>query len=122
MQGGTTGEVKREKGVREGRGLKGEGGGGRMRVKGEGGKGPESTLEKLWFWYPYDLGTLQWLKPKDLSAASKEKQHQSLHYSTEFPHEFYAVEFPVSQTAENMGRWVHRRWICFGGGAPIFSP
>ena len=23
-----------------------------------GGKGPESTLEKLGFWYPYDLGTL----------------------------------------------------------------
>ena len=23
-----------------------------------GGKGPKNTLEKLWFWYPSDLGTL----------------------------------------------------------------
>ena len=29
-----------------------------MREEGLGGKGPESTLEKLRFWYPSDLATL----------------------------------------------------------------
>ena len=57
-KGGKKGEVNRGKGVREGTGLEGESGG-----KNEGkrveGKGPESTLEKLWFWNPYDLGTLK---------------------------------------------------------------
>ena len=32
--------------------------GGRNEGKRMGGKGSESTLEKLWFWYPSDLGTL----------------------------------------------------------------
>ena len=54
---GVKGEVKRGKVVGKWTGLEGgkKGGGKGKRV---GGKGPESTLEKLWFWYPSDLGTL----------------------------------------------------------------
>ena len=45
-KGGTKGEVKRGKGVREGTGPEGKKGG-VVRGKRVGGKGPESTLEKL---------------------------------------------------------------------------
>ena len=49
--------MKRAKQVGEGTGPEGERGGSND-GKRVGGKGPESTLEKLWFRYPYDLGTL----------------------------------------------------------------
>ena len=55
-------------GVKKGGGEKGRSGGrlnrawrgkrGENEGKRVGGKGPESTLEKLWFWYPSDLGVL----------------------------------------------------------------
>ena len=51
-KGGTKGEVKRGEVVWESeQGLKGKEGG-KNEGKRMGGEGPESTLEKLWFWYP----------------------------------------------------------------------
>ena len=42
-----------------------------MRGKSVGEKGPESTLEKLSFWYPYDLGTLYQGKTKGQQLKGK---------------------------------------------------
>ena len=47
---------------------RGRGGGGNE-GKRAGGKGPESTLEKLGFWYPSDLGTVSL---KALTSLNKE--------------------------------------------------
>ena len=54
---GVKGEVKRGKVVAKWTGLEGGKKGGE-KGKRVGGKGPESTLKKPWFWYPSDWGTL----------------------------------------------------------------
>ena len=47
---------KEGKGVGEGTGPEGERGG-KNEGKRVGGKGPESTLEKLWFWYSHSVAS-----------------------------------------------------------------